>query len=444
MKMQAAGAPVLSVTELNHSAGRLLEHSFRNIWVRGEVADLSRPVSGHLYFVLKDEQARIRCALFRNRQQRLISELKNGCDILARGTVGVYSARGDYQFIIDYLELGGEGRLRLEFDRLKQKLAAEGLFDVDRKRPVPLAPARVGIITSVSAAALQDILTTLQRRCPLLAVSLYPATVQGEQAATAVIRSLLLANSHNACDVLILARGGGSIEDLQAFNTESVARAIVRSKIPVVTGIGHETDFTIADFTADLRAPTPTAAAERVSPDSHHWGQQLVALQRQMIRAMERKMNDNWQQLDRSRLGLKDPLTRIDLARQQLQMVSQQLDHSGQAALTVRLQTLERLRQRLRSTSPGQWVGSCQQQLQHLGVRQLVCITALMATARQQLQAQQLELRAVSPEATLQRGYAIVRKQVNRALVTSAADIVAGDVLETRVKDGKIISTVCY
>lgn len=440
--MTPAGVSILSVSELNLSAGRLLEHSFRNIWVRGEVADLSRPASGHLYFVLKDGQARIRCALFRNRRQRTVSELKNGCDILVRGTVGIYATRGEYQLIIDYLELGGEGRLRIEFERLKQKLAAEGFFDTDRKRPVPVAPGRVGIVTSADGAALQDILTTLQRRCSLLAVSLYPAVVQGEEAVAVIIQALLLANVHQACDVLILARGGGSMEDLQAFNTEPVARAIARSVIPVITGVGHETDFTIADFVADHRAPTPTAAAERASPDSAHWHQQLASLQQQMLRAIERKSNDDWQQLDRNRLRLKDPLTRIELARQQLQMWHRQLDRSGRTAVTVQLQTLERLYKRLQSISPERWIGGCEQQLHHFQERLKSCVMARMMSTRQQLQALQLELRAVSPIATLHRGYAIVRKQTDQSLVVAAGQVSVGDVLETQVRDGTIISTV--
>ncbi len=440
--MTAVDDTVLSVSELNRSAGRLLEHSFRDVWVRGEVTDCSRPASGHLYFVLKDEQARIRCALFRNRQRQQISGLKNGSDILARGTVGIYSARGDYQLILNYLELGGEGRLRLQFEQLKQKLAAEGLFETDRKQAVPLAPARVGIITSASGAALQDILTTLKRRCPLLAVSLYPAVVQGEEAVGSVNRALLLANVHQTCDVLVLARGGGSMEDLQAFNTESVARAIVRSEIPIITGVGHETDFTIADFVADYRAPTPTAAAERASPDSSHWQQRLMTLNRQLLRSMESKINNDWQQLDRGRLGLKDPLTRIDLARQQLHMRYQQLDRSGQTVLDNQFRLLERLQQRLQLTGPDRRISSGEQELQHLKTQLVSTVTARATTTRDQLQTRYLALRAVSPEATLQRGYAIVRRLENQTLVTSVDDIAAGDLLETRVQDGEIISCV--
>lgn len=440
--MIAAEVKVLSVSELNRSAGRLLEHSFRNIWVRGEVSDLSHPSSGHLYFVLKDEQARIRCALFRNRQQRLVAELKNGSDILVRGTVGIYPVRGDYQLIVDYLELGGEGRLRREFEQLKQKLADEGLFESHRKRPLASAPSRVGLITSASGAALRDLLATFRRRCPLLAVVLYPAVVQGAEAAPALIRSLLLANAHHACTVLIVARGGGSMEDLQAFNTEAVARAIAASEIPVITGIGHETDFTIADFVADYRAATPTAAAERASPDSHHWSEQLLSLRSQLQRAMENKIDISWQQLDRNQLRLKDPLTRINLAQQKLLLRYQQLEQLGLAVPKERRTIMTSLLQRLYARQPDRNCQQTRMQLDYLRTRLLACAQGRIAASQQVLQAQKQELYAVSPEATLERGYAIVRRQSDRSLITTPKGLVTGELLETQVRDGKIISSV--
>jgi len=442
MEMDVTGSEVYSVSGLNRSAGRLLEHSFRNIWVQGEITDLSRPASGHLYFVLKDSQARIRCALFRNRRQRHVSELKNGTDLLVRGNVGIYSARGDFQLIIDYLELAGEGLLRRQFEQLKQKLAAEGLFDVNRKRPVPVAPSRVGVITSASGAALQDVLTTLQRRCPLITVSLYPAVVQGEAAVASVIQSLVLANTHRVCDVLLVVRGGGSMEDLQAFNSEAVARAIIHSTIPVITGIGHETDFTIADFIADYRAPTPTAAAELASPDSGYWQQNLLGLQQQLIRAMEHQINDQWQHLDREYLRLKDPLTRIQHARQQLTIYCRQLQQCGQKVINDHRQSSRSLGLRLQAVTPDRQLSIVEQNLSHFLIRLAGSSRARLMTAQQQLQSQYQRLHSVNPETTLQRGYAIVRRQDNQSLVTSAAAVAGGDILETRVRDGMIISAV--
>ena len=281
---------VYTVSELNRLARQLLEQDLPRMWVSGEISNLARPASGHLYFSLKDERAQIRCALFRGASRGGSFMPANGMQVLARGRVSLYEPRGDYQLIVDHLEPAGEGLLRRRLEELKQKLAAAGLFDAARKRPLPALPGAIGVITSPSGAAVRDILHILKRRFPAIPVIIYPVQVQGEQAKFDIVKAFETAARRAECEVLILARGGGSLEDLWAFNEEIVAQAIADSPIPVISGVGHEIDFTIADLVADVRAPTPSGAAELVVPDSRDWLRHLQALERRTVLAATRTL----------------------------------------------------------------------------------------------------------------------------------------------------------
>lgn len=287
---QSDGRAVYTVSRLNQEVRLLLENVYPLIWVEGEISNLSRPSSGHYYFSLKDQEAQVRCAMFRNTAIRLRFQPKDGMQVLVRARVGLYPARGEFQLIIEHMEDAGDGRLRRAFEELKHKLQREGLFDAARKRPLPVPPRRLGIVTSPTGAAIHDVLTVLRRRFPLLPVLIYPVQVQGEGAAEQIAAAIRLANERKEVDLLLVTRGGGSLEDLWAFNEEVVARAIYASEIPVVSAVGHEVDVTIADLVADQRAPTPSAAAEMISPDAGAWLMQLsrhqACLQQQQQRLL--------------------------------------------------------------------------------------------------------------------------------------------------------------
>jgi exodeoxyribonuclease VII large subunit len=363
--------------------------------VEGEVSNLSRPSSGHLYFSLKDPRAQIRCALFQNRALLFRDCPRNGQQVLVRGRVSLYEPRGDFQIIAEYLEEAGAGALRRTYDELRLRLEREGLFAPERKKPLPRFPRRIGIITSPGGAAIRDVLITLRRRCPGLPVLVHPAPVQGDGAAEGIARTIRLASRRQDCDVLLLVRGGGSLEDLWAFNEEIVARAIFDCAIPLVTGIGHETDVTIADFAADLRAATPTAAAELASPDWLEWLRKVRGLDERLERALRRHLNDRRQRLNE----LTSRLARQQL-RRRLQNDAQRLDELDQRLRQV-------MRQRLQAAS---------QRVQSLGGH----------------------LHALSPLATLERGYAIVRRQADGEILRRAAAARIGDNVEVLLSQGRL------
>jgi exodeoxyribonuclease VII large subunit len=288
----------ISVSELNRQVKALLEQGLAKLWVEGEISNLARPPSGHLYFSLKDESSQIRCAWFRQRQRGPTINLENGDQVLVFGRVSIYEARGDYQLIVEQLEDAGEGELRRRFEALKKKLSAEGLFDEEAKQDLPGLPGRIGVVTSPSGAAIRDIITVLNRRFPSIPVLIYPTLVQGETAATLIADAIATAVTRDECDVLIVARGGGSLEDLWSFNEEIVARAIYECPIPVVSAVGHEVDFTIADFVADVRAPTPSGAAELVVPDQAEWLRSLNATAGRIALLGRRYLEENFQTVD--------------------------------------------------------------------------------------------------------------------------------------------------
>jgi exodeoxyribonuclease VII large subunit len=390
---------VYSVSRLNREVRGLLESGLGQLWVQGEISNLSRPASGHWYFSLKDRDAQVRCAMFRMRNTRTGFTPRDGQQVLVRARVSLYEPRGDYQLLVEELEDAGLGALQRAFEQLKQRLIAEGLFAPEHKRPLPIAPRRIGVITSPSGAAIRDILHILARRFAAAAVIIYGVPVQGAAAAPAIAAAIDLACARAECDVLILARGGGSLEDLWAFNDERVARAIHRARLPLVTGIGHEIDFTIADFVADVRAPTPSGAAELVVPDGGIWRARLAQLHQRFAAGMRRTLSAERARLTdiTGRLQASHPGTRLQALAQRLD----ELEGRLQFALQRRL---ERQESRL----------------------------ATLARA----------LSAVSPLATLERGFAVVTRARDGQLITTAAQVDAGEHIEARLASGRLHATV--
>lgn len=433
---------IYTVTDLNRKVRSVLEAGCSDLlWVRGEVSNLARPGSGHIYFSLKDARAQVRCAMFRNANQRLRFRPENGQELVAQARVGLYEERGEYQLIVEQLEPTGQGALQIAFERLKQRLLREGLFESARKQALPKYPAAIGIITSPTGAALQDILKILERRYPAAAVIIYPSAVQGEGAAEQLVRALTEADRRRDCEALLLARGGGSLEDLQAFNDEAVVRAISRCAIPVVTGVGHEIDFTIADFVADQRAPTPSAAAELVSPDqaaiqSHieRLRQRLERVLRQGLQQRQRTTIQLYQRLPRPMYLLRNTAQRLDEQAMRIQ-------RALQSAMLLRRTRFERLAELLYRNNPVQRLGLYHNRRAGLYKRLQSCADNALQQGRQQLASSARALRAVSHQATLQRGYAIVT-DIQQNIVRDAARLSPGATLCTRFVRGKAWSTV--
>lgn len=422
----------------------LLDQGMAKLWVEGEISNLARPASGHLYFSLKDEAAQIRCAWFRQRQRGPSHNIKNGDQMLALGRVSLYEARGDYQLIVEQLEEAGEGELRRRFEALKKKLAAEGLFDESEKQAIPQLPEKIGVVTSPSGAAVQDIISVLQRRFPAIPVVIYPTAVQGEWAPAQIVEALATAVRRDECDVLIIARGGGSLEDLWSFNEEIVVRAIAACSIPTVSAIGHEVDFTIADLAADARAPTPTAAAELVVPDQAEW-QRLLAARASRIASLGRRyLEDRFQSLDylTRRLAQSSPATTV--ARQNAWLRNLQMVMTGAIRhdLSSRSRGFESMRSRLLQHSPAIRV---QQSIGRLGELQqrLRVAGAGVVTARQQrlgLAARALD--SVSPLATLERGYSIVSDATSGKVLTNVNAVKSGTEIRAQLARGTLQATV--
>jgi len=398
-------AEVISVSTLNRLARQRLESAFPLCWVSGEISNLTVAASGHAYFSLKDAQAQVRCVMFRNKAQLLGFRLENGLKVEARVLVSLYEPRGDFQLNVEALRRAGQGDLYERFLRLKAQLEAEGLFAAERKRPLPPFPRTLGIVTSPQAAALRDVLTTLRRRAPHVNVVLYPTLVQGEEAPRQIVAAIQAAAARQECEVLLVVRGGGSIEDLWAFNDEAVARAIAACPMPVVSGVGHETDFTIADFAADLRAPTPTAAAELASPAREGLLAHLERLQAQFSRRIWRQLQDGQQRLDWLAKRLKHPAERLTQQRQTLATLGQRLTNGLQRRLERAGFEVERLGQRLRQARPQTAVH--QARLEALGRRLGNAQQQLLQRRQAQLERLATSLGHLNPEAVLSRGYAI-------------------------------------
>jgi exodeoxyribonuclease VII large subunit len=397
--MAATAEHVYSPTELNREVRLHLEAGFPRVVVEAEISNLSRPASGHFYFSLKDDQAQVRCALFRSAALKsglgAGLRLENGMKVLARGRISLYEPRGDFQMIVDSVQEAGEGELQRQFEALKQKLQDEGLFDPARKRPLPPYPLRIGLVTSPRGAAVRDILQVLQRRWPLARVRLYPVLVQGDGAALEIRRALEAANRHGWSQLLIVGRGGGSLEDLMAFNDESVARAVHASAVPVVSAVGHETDFSISDFVADLRAPTPSAAAELVTPDQAALRATFQRGGRQLLRRM----------------------------RDCLQRDSQRLDHLGH---------------RLHQRHPASRLAEQCRRLQTLDAAARRAVRRSLEARLQQLGDLARTLHAVSPLAVIGRGYAVLTSPATGTVVSSVQQAEAGDRITARLQDGRL------
>jgi exodeoxyribonuclease VII large subunit len=434
---------VLTISQLNAQARMLLERGLGSVWLEGEVSNLSRPASGHWYFSLKDAGAQVRCAMFRTRAMLVRFQVRDGARVVARGRVSLYEARGEFQVVVEHLEEAGEGALRRRFEELKRKLAAEGLFDTARKRKPPTLPRRVGVVTSGTGAALRDILHILRRRFRAVPVLVYPCAVQGESAPREIVEALRIAGQRAECDVLILARGGGSLEDLMAFNDEAVARAIAASPIPVISGVGHETDFTIADFVADERAPTPSGAAERAVPDSTEFLRALGALERNLAGAMRRRLRTLGQALYVHERGLAraHPGARLRQHAQRLDELDQRLQRAMSGRLGRSHDRLERARALLARSSPRRRLGTLRLRLERAAKQLPLCMRRRLVGAREDFERTARTLHAVSPLATLERGYAIVLDEAGR-VVSDATAVATGAAIEARLARGALRATV--
>lgn len=431
---------IYSVRRLNLEAQGLLEGSFPLIWLEAEISGFSRPGSGHWYLTLKDEQAEVRAAMFRGRNQSVAFTPRNGSQVLVRARVTLYVPRGSFQLVIEHMEEAGEGRLRRELEALKLRLQEEGLFASERKRPLPAMPRQIGVITSASGAAIRDVLKVLARRCPQIPVLIYPALVQGKEAPAQLRRALALANARNECDVLLLTRGGGSLEDLWAFNDEQLARDVAASAIPVVSAVGHEVDTSVTDLVADLRAPTPSAAAELLSPD--------MSLFHDRQRIAWRRLNQQWQRIvDSLQERLNNLNRRLVRPDQALQQHAQQLDELEnrlrrqlQHRLEVHRRHLQQLALRLRAQQPGHQLKVLQRQFGSLEKRLLPAMPRLLQQRQRELGQLGLRLETASPLATLARGYSITFS--GDQSLRSVSDLKPGDTITSRLADGELDSTI--
>ncbi len=434
----APARDVYTVARLNREVKTLLESGFPLLWIEGEISNLARPSSGHMYFSLKDAQAQVRCALFRQQQRALGFTLKDGLQVVARARVSLYEGRGEYQLIVEHLEEAGEGALRRAFEALKQRLSKEGLFDLTHKQPLPRLPKRIGVITSPTGAALRDIVTTLRRRFPAIGVRLYPVPVQGQGAAEKIVAAIALAARHGDCDALIVARGGGSLEDLWPFNEEIVARAIHACPIPIVSGVGHETDFTIADLVADARAPTPTAAAEMLSPDQAEWRAAFAALQARLTRLMRERVTSEQQRLDWLSARLAHPRERIAHLRQQLRELALRLRLSQTGLVNSHNTHLLTVAGRLLQCAPRGRVRELALGFAHQSNRLAGAMQHSLEQYHQRLRLSAQTLNTLSPLATLERGYAIVRRADTGAVLRDASHVRRGERIEARLAHGRL------
>lgn len=434
---------IYTVSQLNSEVRQLLEGSFPLLWVEGEISNFASPSSGHWYFTLKDEQAQVRCAMFRNRNQLARFRPANGIQVQIRARVGLYEGRGEFQLIAEHMQESGDGALQRAFEVLKQKLSTEGLFDPIHKKPLPTMPRSIGLITSPTGAAIKDVLSVLQKRFPAIHIIVYPVRVQGEQAANEMVTMLELADARKECDVLLLTRGGGSQEDLNAFNQEALARAIFACELPVIAAVGHEIDFTIADFVADYRAPTPSAAAEHISPDQKEWlsslNAQLQALTQQMQYDLLHRQQDlshlqkRLQQLHPGN-RLKQWMLRIDdLELRYQRRMAQQLDQ--------RRLRLNGLIARLKQQSPVHKINQLQYLSQQMTMRLHRAIDTKLNHARLSFTTLTRTLDTVSPLATLERGYSILLDD-QQHVVSEAKQVKQGDRVHARLAKGSLKLTV--
>lgn len=434
---------IYSISQLNRLAKEILEQELGSLWLSGEISNFTQPVSGHWYFTLKDKNAQVRAAMFRMRNLRVNFKPQNGMQVVVRANISLYEPRGDYQIIVESMQPAGEGLLQQQFEQLKMKLAAEGLFAQQYKKEIPAHCRKIGVITSASGAALHDILQILRRRNPALEVIIYPTLVQGKEAAQDIVASIEIANKRHECDVLIVGRGGGSLEDLWCFNEEIVARAIFASQIPIISAVGHETDVTIADFVADLRASTPSAAAELLSRDQKELWQKIDYLQQRLEIAFTYKLNRYLQRLERLQLRLKNqhPQARLQLQRQQYFYLQQRLTQAIADYLQRRQQLQASLSQRLSQLPLTLQIKTQQRTLNHWQTRLQTAINTFLQHQQHKLANLGGRLDNISPLKVLQRGYTVTTS-LDTKLVSSIQQVTIGQEIATRTVDGKLISQI--
>ena len=430
-----SNAEIFSVSDLNKAAKSLLEGHFPMVFVEGEISNFSVPASGHWYLTLKDEGGQLRTAMFRNRNQRVRFKPRNGLKVLIRGKISLYEARGEYQFIAEHMEEAGEGELRRAFEQLKQRLQADGLFDEARKRALPGLPKHLAIITSPTGAAIRDVLSVLNRRFPALNCTIIPSQVQGEEATAQVVAALALANAFDNpdFDAILLTRGGGSLEDLWTFNTEPVALAIANSRIPVVSAIGHESDFTIADFVADIRAATPSAAAEILAPDQTDWMQQFDGLAQRLTRAQSNHLRAAQAAVQSLTRRLRNPSQTLTQMSERLERLQPQLSTAVKRALDH--PEIDRLEKQLQ-TGVEQQLKQAQTRLSSASARQTELMQRQLIDERNNLQRLAGQLNALSPLAVMDRGFSLVRNE-QQGLISRAAQLQADQTITIDFADGR-------
>jgi exodeoxyribonuclease VII large subunit len=430
---------VLTPSSLNRLVRDLLGDVFPLVWIEGELSNVAKPASGHLYFTLKDSGAQVRCAMFKPKAAALRFRPADGMQVMLRAKVGLYEPRGEFQLVAESMEPAGEGALQREFELLKARLDAEGLFAPERKRPLPRHARRIGVITSATGAAVRDVLSVLARRWPLADVEVLPVPVQGHEAPAAIVSMLRKASASKRYDVLLLTRGGGSLEDLWAFNDEAVARAIHASAVPVVSAVGHEIDFSIADFVADLRAPTPSAAAELLVPDAVAVGRHLQQLQQRMVTLQQRRLQARAQRVDHllARLQTQRPQARLARDRERLLHLQHRLGAVLREQSQLRQTRLERLHARLLAQHPRTQLPLLARRLAEQDQRLRRAITYTLERQQTALRHAGHALHAISPLATLERGYAILFDEAGQ-VVRSVATVSEGDTVNARVGDGEL------
>ncbi len=427
---------VLTVSQLNGRARVLLEDVFSNIWVEGEISNLAKPASGHVYFTLKDSNAQVRCALFRQNAARVRQALRDGLAVKVRGKVSLFEGRGDYQLILDSVEPAGDGALRLAFEALKEKLSGEGLFAAENKVALPAHPQRIGIVSSPTGAVIRDIISVFRRRAPQIQLTLIPTAVQGREATGQIVRALEVAD-RQGFDALILARGGGSLEDLWCFNEEQVARAIAACQTPIISAVGHETDVSISDFVADVRAPTPSAAAELLAPDANELVQRLNSLHRRLVMRMQNRIERERLRLDGISRRLRHPGERLRQQAQRLDDLDMRMRRAFERNVQQRQDRVARLDMRLAAQHPGRALALLRQRLDGLSERLPRAMRDALKDRRQQLHTQAQTLNAISPLATLGRGYSILLDDKGHA-IRSAAQTKPGQRLKARLGEGEL------
>ncbi len=457
--MPESNRQVISVSELTRDARDLLESAFPAIFVEGEISNLAQPSSGHWYFTLKDDRSQVRCAMFRNRNHMIRFKPRNGQQIIVRGRISLYEARGEFQMIAEFMEEAGDGALRRAYEKLKADLQAEGLFAESRKKPVPSMPSHVAILTSPTGAAIHDVLTVMGRRFPGIKVSLVPIQVQGEDSVRQIVKAMAFANSYTAdpFDLILLTRGGGSLEDLWSFNTEPVARAVAESRLPVVCAVGHESDVSIADFVADLRAPTPSAAAELITPDGEVWKNEFADLERQLLSNMINMLEYHGREVVHLRRRLRHPEHRLQDLQQRADELNRRLIREGQRQLEG--YTFDETRRRLTSAlnnkiahhkaslaalklrSPTQALATRQEKVRQVQEQLTRAVVDNRNTKANRLALVAEKLGALSPLSTLERGYAIVTNETGH-VITDAEELNTGDKITARLQTGEVTATV--